>query len=263
MPRVDYDVIAHVYDERCRDYEADPRLLAFIEARGLAVDQQLAVLDIGCGTGKQLTADREALPGIRLVGVDRSGAMLRIARGRCGDVAWIQADGATLPIADGRILYATSQFSYPHIGRTRALVAEAGRVLAPGGRFVVTNIDPWSMPGWLLYRYFPEALARDHQDFVPAEHLAADMGAAGFDNVTVSRDDRSHDERLDAFAAYVSVRHRASQLMILSDEAYARGLKRLRRAIDADPDRIERSQFVLVTVTGDRGISGSADRGTP
>jgi SAM-dependent methyltransferase len=254
MPRVDYDAIAHVYDERCRNYTVDARLLTFMRERGLSAARWLSVLDIGCGTGKQLAANREALPVARLVGVDRSAAMLRIARTRCPDACWVQADGAALPLAAETMHYATSQFSYPHIGQTRELLAEAHRVLVPGGRFLVTNIDPWSMPGWLLYRYFPEALARDRQDFVEAERLAVDMESAGFVDVAVSRDDRSHDQRLDAFATYVSARHRASQLMAISDEAYVRGLDRLREAIEAKPDHVERSEFVVVTISGDRAI---------
>jgi len=177
------------------------------------------------------------LPTARLIGIDRFCAMLRIGQTRCRSAVWIQADGPRLPLASRSVDYATSQFSYPHIRRPRELAAEVFRVLKAGGRFVMTNIDPWSMPGWLVYRYFPEAEELDRQDFMPTERFAAVMGDAGFEDVRVSGTDLSRDERLNEFLVYVSTRHRASQLMAISDAAYNRGLQRLREAVaKAGPD---------------------------
>jgi len=133
------------------------------------------------------------------------------------------------------------------------------RVLKAGGRFVMTNIDPWSMPGWLVYRYFPEAEELDRQDFMPTERFAAVMGDAGFEDVRVSGTDLSRDERLNEFLVYVSTRHRASQLMAISDAAYNRGLQRLREAVaKAGPEVVERSDFVLVTIMGDKPAAGKS-----
>jgi SAM-dependent methyltransferase len=54
-----------------------------------------SVLDVGCGTGTfaALLADR----GIRVVGVDPSGASLDIARTKSDDVTWIHGDATRLP----------------------------------------------------------------------------------------------------------------------------------------------------------------------
>ena len=254
MPRIDYDEIAHLYDEPSRDHTADPNLLTFLEERGTAVGSDLRVLDIGCGTGKQLAADHEQLPTVRLIGIDRFHAMLRRGQTRCPLAGWIQADAAAMPLGSGSVDYATSQFSYPHIRRPRELLVEVFRVLKAGGRFAMTNIDPWSMPGWLVYRYFPEAEELDRQDFVPIERFLAVMGDVGFEDVRVTRTDVSRDERLDDFLVYVSARHRASQLMAISDAAYNRGVERLREAVANAGMRqvVERSEFVLVTVLGDK-----------
>ncbi len=57
-PRVNYDEIAHLYDAQpYRAREPDAELLAFAHER-----LDLAILDIGCGTGNQLIANRTALP---------------------------------------------------------------------------------------------------------------------------------------------------------------------------------------------------------
>ena len=139
--RLDYDTIAEVYDDRRRDYAADDRLTAFLEERGLS-PSNTRVLDVGCGTGKQLAANRGRYPRARLVGVDRSAGMLRVARRRAPDVVWVQGDAQRLPLPTAAFDYATNQFSYPHIPDKAAFAAEVFRVLRPGGRMVVTNIDP-------------------------------------------------------------------------------------------------------------------------
>jgi SAM-dependent methyltransferase len=251
MHRVDYDQIAHLYDEPHRDHGVDPHLLALVERTG-SVNAELRVLDVGCGTGKQLAANRRALPAIAMIGVDRFRGMLRVARRRCPEVTWVNGDGAALPLGSATCDYATSQFSYPHVRDVTGLVTEIHRVLRPGGRFAMTNIDPWAMLGWWVYRYFPEALTLDRRDFVPAEQFADTMAAAGFAAVTVARESRPWRDTRRGFLAFASERHRASQLMAIPDEAYAEGLRQLQTDAAEEPDAPQESEFVVVTITGDR-----------
>lgn len=264
MRRVDYDLIAPRYDERLRDHALDAALVRFLERRDRGRGERARVLDIGCGTGKQIAVHAAALPEVGFVGVDRSIAMLRIARGRCPGAQWIHGDGARLPLVDDAFDYASSQFSYQHIGDTTRLLSEAYRVLRPGGRLVVTNIDPWSMTGWLVYRFFPEAFAVDQRDFVPFDDLVALMRRVGFVDVQAVRDDRTKPERLEAFFAYASGRHRASQFLAVSDEAYAAGLRRLEAALRDAPVGLEvPSPFVLVTIAGGKPARPSAPIAPP
>ena len=117
----------------------------------------------------------------------------------------------------------------------------------------MTNIDPWSMAGWLLYRFFPEAHELDRQDFLPTDRFVDLMTDAGFGQVRVSRVDLSRDERLDQFFGYVSERHRASQLMAISDAAYQRGIQRVEAAVaKSAPHVLQRSEFVVVTIAADK-----------
>jgi SAM-dependent methyltransferase len=250
--RVDYDAIAHLYDDRRRDHVADEGLTAYMAERGLA-PERARVLDVGCGTGKQLAANRGRYPRMLLAGVDRSGAMLRLAQARDTRVAWIHGDAQALPFASGVFDYATNQFSYPHIADKQRFAGEVFRVLRPGGRFALTNIDPWAMPQWILYRYFPEARDLDEGDFLPPDALRSLLASAGFARIEVSSLDRSHDQDLTEALRSASQRHSASQLMAIPDAAYRAGLDRLgvdlARGVSAT-----RSQFVVLTVRADKPL---------
>jgi SAM-dependent methyltransferase len=258
MSRVDYDAIAHVYDEPRRDHPPDPGLEAFAGERGCELRGTMRVLDVGCGTGKQLASNHARFPQATLVGVDRSAGMLRVARSRERAVRWIHGDAQTLPLLSAAFDYATNQFSYPHIADKTRFVSEVFRVLGPGGRFVLTHIDPWAMPEWIVYRYFPDARAIDERDFLPEASLVRLLRGAGFGPITVTRTDRSQTEDLAAFLAHVGRRHVASQLMAISDGSYEDGLRRVRGDAAGGLVAVP-SQFVILTIAADK----SAERHPP
>jgi ubiquinone/menaquinone biosynthesis C-methylase UbiE len=157
-PRMNYDAIAHLYDTQpYREKSVDPELLAFVVQRSSAVS--LHILDIACGTGNQLLANRAVLPQACWVGVDRSLGMLRQARRKAADIVWMQADAAALSLPAQRFDFITCQYAFHHVLDKRGMLKEAFRVLCPGGRFILSNICPQEMADWLYYRYFPEARA--------------------------------------------------------------------------------------------------------
>lgn len=251
--RVDYDAIAHLYDDRRRDHQPDARLESFIAERHVGRPDAVRVLDVGCGTGKQLAADRARFGRATLVGVDRSAGMLAVARGRDASVIWIRGDAQALPLRSATFDYATNQFVYPHIADKKAFAAEVFRVLRPGGRFVITNIDPWAMEHWILYRYFPDGRALDERDFLPRTELERVLAGAGFTRISATSADLSRDEDLESFFASVSQRHTTSQLIAMSDAAYEAGLRRIRDAVAAaGGSTLVRSEFVLLTIAADK-----------
>ena len=178
--RVNYDLIAHLYDEPSRNYDTDPNLLNFLHEKAIS---QPRILGMGCGTGKQLTADHSKFPGLQMVGIDLFCGMLLQAQKRCNEIIWIQGDNTNLPFRNDSFDYVTSQLSYHHVQNELRFIAETYRILKPGGRFVITNIDPWSMADWIVNQYFPASWERDLSDFLPVDELVTQMEKVGFNNI--------------------------------------------------------------------------------
>jgi len=111
-----------------------------------------AVLDVGTGTGKLAQVMLEAAPAARVVGVDFTYGMLRVApRG----LRLAAADALRLPFSDGEFDAIVSAFVVRNLADVPRGVMEQVRVLRPGGRLVVLETTP-GPPGVLrpLYRMF-------------------------------------------------------------------------------------------------------------
>jgi ArsR family transcriptional regulator len=98
------------------------------------------VADLGCGTGA-LTAELAGSVA-RVVAVDQSAAMLRAARRRCEgqpNVELHRADLEALPLADRSCDAALALLSLGWVAALEPVLAEAARILRPGGRLVVVD----------------------------------------------------------------------------------------------------------------------------
>ena len=94
-----------------------------------------ALLDVGCGGG--LLAPHLP-PGYRHVGVDLSASALAVASAY--GVEGVLADAAALPFPDGAFDVVVAGEVLEHVEDLDAVVAEATRVLAPGGLFLCDTI---------------------------------------------------------------------------------------------------------------------------
>jgi SAM-dependent methyltransferase len=144
--------------------------------------QSLRILDVGCGTGQSLRIYRERA---RLyVGIDLSLGALRLAGGRFGEASWMQADALRLPFRSGSFDVVAFSSVLHHIGDRGAALAEARRVLAPGGWAFA--FDPNLLhPAMLLFRhprsplYSSAGVSPDEQPLLPSA-LRRDFADAGF-----------------------------------------------------------------------------------
>jgi SAM-dependent methyltransferase len=94
------------------------------------------VLDVGTGEG-QVARVAAAVPGVgRVVGVDFARAQLAVARQRAGGPAYARAVAGALPFASGSFDAVVACLVFEHIDDADGAIAEVGRVLRPGGRFL-------------------------------------------------------------------------------------------------------------------------------
>jgi SAM-dependent methyltransferase len=116
--------------------------VAFVDEALLAlVPRGLVVADLGCGTGD--LAARLAPHVRRVLAVDRSAAMLRAARRRVdglGNVELHRADLDALPLESESCHAALLVLALTYVPEPPRVLAEAARVLRPGGVLVVADL---------------------------------------------------------------------------------------------------------------------------
>jgi len=141
------------------------------------------LLDIGCGTGRSLAQIATAHPRLPLTGLDISPYYLHEARSvldDVSDVSLIAENAEDMPFRDGYFAIATSVFLFHELPRTvrRGVLAEAHRVLQPGGLLVVADSAQLAESGSLAFflgrfaRNFHEPFYREYVEDDLAEALA-------------------------------------------------------------------------------------------
>jgi len=121
-----------------------PTTLPLLERAGVGAGMRC--LDVGCGGG-DVTFDLASLVGLTglAVGVDIDAAKVDLARGDAEQVAVTNVEFRVADVTEGLgedeydVVYA--RFVLTHLRDPEAAVAEMSRVLRPGGRLVVEDID--------------------------------------------------------------------------------------------------------------------------
>src|SRR5262245_55966766 len=137
------DLYDSLYDALGKDYPAEARVVLRL-ARRATGRRPRSLLDVACGTGRHM--ETFAARVARCVGVDVDPAMLTIARRRCPDVRFAQADMATLDLGR-RFDIVTCLFSaigyMRSVVQLRKAITAMAEHLEPGGALVV---EPWFQP---------------------------------------------------------------------------------------------------------------------
>jgi len=119
---------------------ADGLIEPLLHAAG--VKPGLRVLDLCCGQGN--VAEVLVTRDCQVTGLDFSPAMLRLARHRVPAAEFIEGDAQDLPFRESEFDIVVSNVGICHVPDQHRALAEAKRVLRPGGRF---GMSVWCGPG--------------------------------------------------------------------------------------------------------------------
>ena len=223
-----YDSIADGYDRRYALLRYDGVRASLLD---LLTPPVGAALEVGCGTGHWLREmhGQAAL----LAGVEPSAGMIvharhtapaaRLARGRAEQLPWRDA-------SFDRIFCVNALH---HFVDRMQFFAEARRILKPGGAVMTIGKDPHRAGDeWWVYDYFEGTRAIDEARFAPVRTLRGELTSAGFTWAESFEADRIESTRpvSDAFAGGLIDRAFTSQLTVLTDEEFTRGVERIRQA---------------------------------
>jgi SAM-dependent methyltransferase len=177
-----------------RSFPLSEELAEMFEAVG-DVERAL-VVDIGCSEG--LYARNLARRGARVLALDHSRAYCRKARRRAARfgvrIAVAQAVAQNIPVADGSADAIVMGGTLNEIGDRPAAIAEAARVLRPGGSgYIVSLLRASSAPGRILQR----GLDLTGIEFPTLDETTALLGDAG---LTIT------DQRVEGVAVRTFVR---------------------------------------------------------
>jgi len=140
----DWDAIRSLHVAESQVEAAMARVLGMQSKDAVLGDGSLGgLIDIGTGTGRML--ELFAPRARTALGIDRSSEMLRLARAKLVDVPNAelrQADLYALPLPDGGADTAIFHHVLHFAQQPGAAIAEAARVLGPGGRLLIADFAP-------------------------------------------------------------------------------------------------------------------------
>jgi ubiquinone/menaquinone biosynthesis C-methylase UbiE len=135
--RAGYSRVANSYDcatARVTEQIHDPILDAVGAARGTRL------LDVACGPGRLSAA--AARRGCTVAGIDFAEPMVELARRCCPGGEFRVGDAESLPFESGRFDAVVCNLGLLHFPNPERAIAEARRVLVPGGRYAFTSWTP-------------------------------------------------------------------------------------------------------------------------
>lgn len=171
------------FDRGARLYDAlmwAPRIDWTADAFDFADRPVERVLDLAGGTGRVAAA---LTPEYDPIVADVSAPMLERAAAR--GLPTVRSDAGRLPLRDDAVDAAVVVDAYHHLPDREAALAEAARVVAPGGVVVIRDFDPTTLPGRAIAN--AEALFGMASQFVAVDAVAQQLTRAGLRSRVLDR----------------------------------------------------------------------------
>jgi len=160
--RKNYNSLSHWYDL----FTSSEKRITNVGIRMLDLQPNESVLEIGCGTGHELIEFAKMIQGGRIIAVDISEEMIKLARRRFQKKVpkrsvWLcQGDGAFLPFHNERfdaifLSFTLELFDTPEI---QQVLSECHRVLRSDGRIGVVALEKQETISVCIYEWFHNLL---------------------------------------------------------------------------------------------------------
>jgi len=144
------------------EYQAQKLALWFPEK----IDQNISILDFGCGDGLMTSFIRHIFTHATIYGVDPSAEHIALAKDMYEDITFSVSDDS-LAFADNTfdLIYATEVFHHIQHIKHAAYCAELIRILKPGGTLIIFELNPLNLA--TVYRFKTNPLERDAHLIAP------------------------------------------------------------------------------------------------
>lgn len=135
-------IIATALETRAEDPTMLPVIDAYLDL--ISVPDGGHIVDIGSGTGGITRRIADRFPAASILGLEPSAALTQKAKELAGDrsnLSFSVGNGAEIDLKDGYADVAILHTVLSHVTNPKPLVAEAARILRPGGTLVICDAD--------------------------------------------------------------------------------------------------------------------------
>ncbi len=250
MGKVNYDEVAENYNLRYeKSYGSDGLADKLCEI--IHTTNAKTILEVGCGTGHWL---RTLPKDVHAIGLDASMGMLGKTKTNNG-INLVQGNSSQLPFRNScfDIIYCINAIH--HFPDPPRFIKDCKSLLHQNGIFVNVCMNPHSgADTWFVYDYFKRTRECDLERYPSPDHLRDWLVEAGFGNV----EDQVGEQLKNTYCGKDVLplpKEFTSQLSLLSDDEYNKGMRRIHTAIEASNPIKEPAEFkvdislVMITAT--------------
>ena len=196
--------IKNMFDEISKYYDEMNNLISFgshfilkiLVIRELKITPQARILDICCGTGDFTKIISKLYPHTKIIGIDFSQNMLKLAKKKNPRGVFLKGDATDLPFKENEVDLIRRSFGLRNIENRSKALSEAYRVLKQGGKFLQLDFGKHNKISKIFDIVVPFAaklfkkneehykyLLNSKKEFPTSEELITEFEAHGFNLV--------------------------------------------------------------------------------
>ena len=221
---IDYDKVSTIYDNvRVGDPEMIHQIL-----RGVNLDRDSLVLDVGCGTGNNTLLFAETTHA-QVTGLDISYGMLEKAREKNKQVPLVQAPADNLPFTNETFQFVFMTEVIHHLPDPQSSIVDIHRVLKKEGSLCIVTQSHKQIDGRMTSRFFPASASVDKERYPDVDVIEDFMLNSGFDRARI-REYQFRPTKLGEEYLNTTRNRGYSMLHKISQAEYEQGLQALEAA---------------------------------